>query len=92
MHNVIFRTVSAIYSLNSYMNTIRIDILNPKAKKLLKNLEELNLISIKKDEELSFSELVDKLRNKAEPKPSFEEITKEVEEVRAKRYAKKKGL
>jgi hypothetical protein len=37
-------------------------------------------------------ELVDKLRNKTDPKPSFEEITKEVEEVRAKRYAKKKGL
>lgn len=74
------------------MNTIRIDILNPKAKKLLKNLEELNLISIKKDEELTFSKLVDKLRNKKGPKPTFEEITKEVEEVRAKRYAQKKGL
>ena len=73
------------------MNTIRIDILNPKAKKLLKNLEELNLISIKKDEEVSFSELVDKLRNKKGPKSTFEEITKEVEEVRAKRYAQKKG-
>ena len=36
------------------MNTIRIDILNPKAKKLLRNLEELNLISIKEDEENDF--------------------------------------
>ena len=74
------------------MNTIRIDILNPKAKKLLKNLEELNLISIKKDEEVPFSVLVEKLRNKKGPKPTLEEITKEVEEVRAKRYAQKKGL
>ena len=41
---------------------------------------------------MTFSELVDKLRNNTEPKPSFEEISKEVEEVRAKRYAQKKGL
>jgi hypothetical protein len=73
------------------MTSIQIEILNPKAKKLLKNLEELNLISIKDNDDITFSELVDKLRNKAKPKPSFEEITKEVEEVRAKRYARKKG-
>jgi len=74
------------------MSTIIIDILNPKARKLLKNLEELKLISIRENKELTFSELVTKLRSKTGPRPSFEEITNEVEEVRAKRYAKKKGL
>lgn len=74
------------------MESIRIDILNPKARKLLKNLEELNLISIKKDKELTFSEVVDKIRNKKGSKPTLEEITKEVEEVRAERYAKRRGL
>jgi len=30
------------------MNTVKVDILNPKAEILLKNLADLNLISIKK--------------------------------------------
>lgn len=65
---------------------MRTDILNPKAKKLLKNLEELNLISIKKDEETIFTELVDKLHNKNGPRPTSEEITQEVEAVRSKKH------
>lgn len=32
------------------METIRVDILNPKAKKLLKNLMDLKLIRISKDD------------------------------------------
>jgi hypothetical protein len=67
------------------MDTIRIDILNPKAKKLLENLEALNLISIKKDSKKRFKEIVKQLRTKSTTRPSLEEITKEVESVRAKR-------
>jgi hypothetical protein len=74
------------------MNSVRIDILDPKAKELLKNLEELNLISIKKNRRTSSLEVVDKIRNKKGPKPTLEEITKEVEELRVERYARKKGL
>ena len=33
------------------METIRVDILNPKAKSLLKDLADLDLIRIKKDKE-----------------------------------------
>ena len=33
------------------METIQIDILNPKAKKLLRNLADLNLIKINKEKE-----------------------------------------
>jgi len=71
--------------------TLYVEILNPKAKKLLQNLAELNLISIKGTKEDEFLKIIKKLRSKAGSNPpSMEEITKEVELVRAKRYAKKK--
>ena len=75
------------------MPTIQVDILNPKASKLLKNLADLKLISIreiKKDD--GFLKVIKKFRSKGKSNPiTLEEITKEVEAVRIKRYAKKKG-
>lgn len=69
------------------METLRIDILNPKAKKLLNNLAELNLIKIKKDKSMNeLADLLDKLRVKNAELLSLEEINSEVEEVRKKRY------
>ena len=71
------------------METLRIDIVNPKAKKIIKELADLNLISIRdKNPIKSFAKLLSKIRSKTE-KPSLDEITKEVELVRAKRYGKK---
>jgi hypothetical protein len=71
------------------METIRIDILNPKAKKLLIGLADLNLIKISETENDSdFSSLLKKLRNKNNDEITLEEITKEVEEVRQSRYEK----
>jgi len=71
------------------METLRIDIVNPKAKKIIEELADLNLITIRdKDPIKSFKKLLSKLRSKTE-KPSLDEITKEVEIVRAKRYGKK---
>lgn len=70
------------------METIRIDILNPKAKNLLKNLADLNLIKIKKKKKSDFSELLKKLRTKSKDEISIDEITQEVEEVRKSRYEK----
>lgn len=71
------------------METIRIDILNPKAKNLLKSLVDLNLIKINKEtEKTAISTLLKKLRTKSEDEISLEEITKEIEKVRKKRYAK----
>ena len=61
------------------METIRIDILNPKAKEILKNLADLNLIKIKKDSKSDFSVLLKKLRAKSDDEISLDEITKEVE-------------
>lgn len=73
------------------MTTLQIDILNPKAGKLLEDLADLKLISIRKTTDDRFLNLVDKFRAKAKNKPpTLEEITKEVEIVRSKRYAKSK--
>ena len=70
---------------------MQIDILNPKAKKLLKNLEVLNFISIRKSTEDSFLTVVNKFRARAKSNPpTLAEITKEVEIVRTDRYAKSK--
>lgn len=71
------------------METIQIDILNPKAKKLLLNLVDLNLIKIKKAEKnTDFSSLLEKLRANSTDEISLEEITNEVEQVRKLRYEK----
>ena len=65
------------------MESIRIDILNPKAKKLLKGLADLDLIKIKTKSD--FSVLLKKLQTKSK-ELSPEDIAKEVEEVRKLRY------
>ncbi len=72
--------------------TFQVDILNPKATQLLKDLADLNLISITEQAEDNFLKTVKKLRKKASlTPPSYEEITQEMEIVRAKRYASKKN-
>jgi len=72
--------------------SFQVNILNPKAEKLLRDLADLQLISITDLSVDPFLAVVDKLReNAASEPPSIEEITKEVETVRAKRYAKKKS-
>ncbi|TCD07557.1 hypothetical protein EZ449_13505 [Pedobacter frigidisoli] len=70
------------------MESMRIDILNPKAVRLLKDLAALNLITIQDTSKNSFAALLRKLRSKSKATPTLEEITKEVELVRSKRYAK----
>ena len=69
------------------MATFNIELLNPKAKKILQNLADLKLISFTENKESEFLRIVKKLRTK-KAAISFEEITKEVELVRASRYAK----
>lgn len=70
------------------METIRIDILNPKAKNLLKNLADLNLIKITEEKKSDFSELLKKLRTKSTEELGLDEITREVESVRKSRNEK----
>ena len=66
------------------MNTMRIDILNPKATRILKELADLNLISIQDTSKIGFAVVLKRLRGKAKSTPSLDEITAEVEKVRSK--------
>lgn len=71
------------------MESIRIEILNPKVKSLLKDLADLKLIRISKEKKKSeLQELLDKIRNSAQDSISMEEITSEVDAVRKSRYEK----
>jgi hypothetical protein len=65
------------------MDTIQINILNPKALQLLQDLVDLELISIKDAPANGFATALKKLRSKAESAPTLDEITREVESVRA---------
>jgi hypothetical protein len=70
--------------------TYQVNILNPKADKLLQDLADMKLISLSKTSDDPFLTVVKRLRKKAAytpPKP--DEIAKEVEAVRSKRYASK---
>lgn len=70
------------------METLEIDILNPKAKKLLEDLASQNLIAIRNSDS-PFQEVLKKIGvPKGEAIPSEEEILLEVGEVRAARYKK----
>lgn len=75
------------------MEALRIEILNPKVKTILKQLADLDLIAISKTESPSveLKNLLKKLQSKSEEVPSLEDITKEIEIVRSERYAKKKN-
>ena len=59
------------------MDVLNIEILNPKAKKLLQDLAELKLISINKNTSNPFFDIINKIRSK-KVNISLEEITKEV--------------
>lgn len=71
------------------MESLRIEIINPKAKQLLKSLADMDLIRIKKEKTKSdFTELLQKIRSQSEKTPSLDKVTKEVESVRKARYEK----
>lgn len=69
------------------MSTLKVEILNPKAAKLLKDLADLNLIAINEIPENGFSKILARFRAKGR-KLSLEEITAEVESVRAQRHGR----
>lgn len=75
------------------METFQIEILNPKAKNILKDLEALKIISIKNklDSKKKLIELSDKMKSKKNGSMSIDEIVKEVKAVRKSRYAKNKA-
>lgn len=73
------------------MALLEVNIIDPKADKLLRDLAEMNLIAIKEIPDNRFSKLATKTRAKAKRNPpSLAEINKEVKSVRSKRNAKAK--
>jgi hypothetical protein len=72
------------------MDTYQIEIIEPKAKKLLEDLANLNLITVRPlDPKKMFKRLLDKMRSAGGDATTPEEIMKEVESTRAERYARK---
>lgn len=67
------------------MTSLQIEILNPDARALLNELAKLKLIRIQ-EKDIRFIDLVKRIRTKNEDVMSLEDITKEVEAVRAARY------
>ena len=70
------------------MEALKIEILNPKALQLIKGMQDLKLIKIS-DDVSTLKKYLQKIRHKPTAAPNLNEITKIVEDVRAKRYAKK---
>ena len=71
------------------MDALKIEILNPKALQLIKGMQDLKLIKVSDDPVFKLKAYLNKMRRNSATAPSLDEIIKIVEDVRAKRYAKK---
>lgn len=72
------------------MDTYQVEIVDPRAKTLLDDLANMNLITFQPLEPKKlFKTLLNKMRSAGDDTPTLEEITKEVEAVRSDRYARK---
>jgi hypothetical protein len=71
------------------MEALKIEILNPKALQLIKGMQELKLIRVSDEPATALKAYLKKMRRNSSSVPDLDEITKMVEDVRAKRYAKK---
>ena len=71
------------------MEALKIEILNPKALKLIKGMQDLNLIKVSDALATKFKAYLKKMRRNSTTAPSLIDITKIVEKVRSARYAKK---
>lgn len=67
------------------MRTLKVEILNPKAAKLLRNLADLNLITIDEIPENGFARVLARFRPKGS-KLSLEDIATEVDVVRIQKH------
>ena len=71
------------------MEALKIEILNPKALQLIKGMQDLKLIKVSDDPVSALKTYLKRMRRNSATAPSLNEITKIVEDVRAKRYVKK---
>jgi len=68
------------------VTSLKIDVLDTKALKLLQEIADMNLIRIKRDSDTTLPQVLEILRKQMDSVPSMEEITQEVEIVRQQRY------
>ncbi|WP_291105206.1 MULTISPECIES: hypothetical protein [unclassified Flavobacterium] len=71
------------------MEALKIEILNPKALQLIKEMQDLNLIKITEVPVSKLQSYLKKRRKNASSAPNLDEIANIVAEVRAERYGKK---
>lgn len=71
------------------MEALKIEILNPKALQLIKEMQDLNLIKVKNEPVSELQSYLKKMRKNASSAPSLDEIANIVAEVRVERYGKK---
>jgi hypothetical protein len=71
------------------METITIDIINPKARKLINDLADMELIKI--TEKSALKKLLERTRRFSDEAPPLEVITEEVEIVRQQMYDERKN-
>ena len=71
------------------MEALKIEILNPKALQLIKGMQDLKLIKVSEEPISKLKIYLKKMRHNSTTALGLDEITKIVEGVRAKRYAKK---
>ena len=70
------------------METLQIKLLQPNAKQLLLDLESQNIISIKERDDTDLLKFLESIKNNPDCDLTMEEISEEVEIVRAERYAR----
>ncbi len=71
------------------MESLKIEILNPKALQLIKGMQDLNLIKIIDEPASKLMDYLKNMRKDADSAPSPEEIAEIVKEVRTERNVKK---
>ena len=71
------------------MEALKIEILNPTALQLIKDMQDLNLIRVSEDPASKLQTYLKEMRKNASSVPNLDEIATIVKEVRVKRYAKK---
>tara|TARA_R110002020_G_scaffold272392_4_gene487527 strand:+ start:2068 stop:2283 length:216 start_codon:yes stop_codon:yes gene_type:complete len=71
------------------MEALKIEILNPKALKLIRDMEDLNLIKVSSDPISKMKAYLMRMRKDSDSAPSIEEIAKMVDEVRTSRNEEK---
>jgi hypothetical protein len=73
------------------METLTINILNPKMESILKEFESLKLISILPNSKEKFKFVLSKIRSKSDSKITLEEIQREVDMIRERDFNDKKN-